>query len=108
MARDPFRLVLDRAELDRVLEGEDGPVAADLAIKAARIANSARRRAPRRTGRLRSSIRWELGRDTDGLFADVGTEELYGRFVELGHVAPDESRVSPRRYLRPALRALRR
>lgn len=37
-----------------------------------------------RTGRLRSSITWELGNDGAGLFVDAGTNVFYGRYLEEG------------------------
>jgi hypothetical protein len=36
------------------------------------------------TGRLRSSIAWRLGDDTEGLYADIGTNVPYGYYLETG------------------------
>lgn len=78
------------SELQQLLEGPDGPVAAMLGQKAIRVTNQARvnasgRPGPNvRTGRLRSSIAWELGKDSDGLFADIGSNVPYARPLETG------------------------
>lgn len=104
---DPFKLVIDRSELNKLLTSPDGDVAMDLAKKAQRVAASARRRAPRRTGALKASIGWTIGRDEQGLYADIGSTEFYARPVESGHVTASGSRVAPRRFLRPALRAMK-
>lgn len=106
--KDPFALVVDRAALNALLSGEQGPVAFEIAKRAQRVAASARRRAPKDTGALKASIGWEIAADEDGVYADIGSDLLYARFVEQGHRAPDGSRVSPRRYLRSALFAGRR
>lgn len=87
-------------ELAVLLKGRDGPVARDLGRRAINVTNQARLnatgrpvvgamnpegRGPRvQTGRLRSSITWELGRDAIGLFADVGTNVPYGLYLETG------------------------
>lgn len=102
---EEFKLVVNRDELNRLLQSPDGAVARDVAKKAQRVASSARRRAPKRTGELKSSIRFEMGRDALGVYADVGSNVFYARFLENGH-RTEQGRVSPRRYLRPALRSL--
>ena len=76
--------------LDQLLNGPQGDVARDLARRAQRVADQAKINASGRpgpnvdTGRLRSSITWELGRDGQGIYADVGTGVHYGRILELG------------------------
>ena len=35
-------------------------------------------------GHLRSSIRWELGRDAQGLYVDIGTDAAEAPYVEFG------------------------
>lgn len=90
----------DHAALNRLLEGRTGPVARDLSKRAIRVTNEARLNATGRavagasnpegrgprvdTGRLRSSIAWQIGRDGEGLFADIGTSVPYGYFLETG------------------------
>lgn len=94
------RLVFDQRELKRLLEGPDGPVAKDLGRKATRVeteaklnatgrqvagANNPEGRGPNvQLGRLRSSISWRLGHDTQGLYADIGTNVPYGFWLETG------------------------
>lgn len=103
--KDPFRLVVNRAELNRLLMSPSSPVAADLAKRAQRVAGSAKRRAPRKTGALKASIGWQIGEDDNGLYADIGSTMPYARPVESGHKTASGTRVSPRRFLRPALYA---
>jgi hypothetical protein len=104
--KDPFQLVIDRNALNRLLSSETGDIALDLAKKAQRVAASARRRAPKKTGQLRAAIGWEIGSDEEGVYADIVSPA--DKFQERGHRAVDGTRVSPRRYLRPALYAGRR
>lgn len=107
LARDAFRF--NEAELTKLLTGSEGPVMRDLSRRAIRVESSAKRYATGqgggpnvRTGRLRGSITWRLGRDARGPYADVGTNVFYGPFVEMG-----TSRMSARPYLRPALESAR-
>jgi len=106
--KDPFQLVIDRNALNRLLSSETGDIAFDLAKKAQRVAASAKRRARphRKTGEQLSGIGWQIGSDEEGVYADVVSR--FDKFQEKGHRAEDGSRVSPRRYLRPALYAGRR
>jgi phage gpG-like protein len=101
------RLVWDTGELDRFLSGEHGPVALDLSRRAIRVESAAKNFATGygggphvRTGRLRSSISYVIGKDAQGLYADIGSNVEYAGFVELGTV-----RMRPYPYLRPALPA---
>jgi phage gpG-like protein len=101
------RLVWDTGALERFLTGSSGPVAADLGRRAIRVEAAAKNFATGygggphvRTGRLRSSISWVLGKDAEGLFADVGSNVEYAGFVELG-----TRKMRPYPYLRPALPA---
>lgn len=76
--------------LRELLESPHGDVARDLAQRAIRIESRAKQNASGRpgpnvqTGRLRSSITWRLGVDSQGLYADIGTNVPYGRYLELG------------------------
>lgn len=102
----------NEAEYRRLLTGQHSDAARDLAQRAVRITNAAKQNASQpppsipgqgpavRTGRLRGSITWRLGEDSEGVYADIGTNVLYGPYVELG-----TSRMAPRPYLRPALEA---
>lgn len=102
----------NEAELSRLLTGEQGEVARDLARRAVKITNQAKQNASQpppsvpgqgpsvRTGRLRGSITYRLGGDSAGLYADIGTAVFYAPFVELG-----TSRMAARPFLAPALEA---
>jgi hypothetical protein len=102
------RVRVNQAELQRLLRGRNGPVARDLSRRAIRVESAAKlnasgRPGPRvQTGRLRSSISWTLGVDGRGLYAVVGTNVVYAKWVELG-----SDRAPPYPFLRPALRAAR-
>lgn len=101
---DPFDLHFDAGALRNLLEGTQGPVGRDLARRAIRVESSAKLHASGRpgpnvrTGRLRSSITWTIGRDSEGLYADVGSNVAYARYVEMG---TDRAPAYP--YLRPAV-----
>jgi hypothetical protein len=100
---DYYTVWNDRA-LDQALNSPDGPVARDLARRGARVETVAKQYASGfgggpnvRTGRLRAGIAWLLGRDSRGLYAQVGTNVEYGPYVELG-----TDRMAARPFLRPA------
>lgn len=115
-----LRFRWEETQLRSLLTSESGGVGRDLVRRAIRVEGAAKVNAsepPRngpntgsqpgrgpavRTGRLRGSITWRLGRDVVGLFADVGTAVEYAPYVELG-----TSRMSARPFLRPALAAAR-
>lgn len=75
-------------ELQRLLQGPDGPVARDLARRAVKVETAAKLTAtgaPRvQTGRYRTSINWRLGRDSISLFAEIGSRVPYAYFLEFG------------------------
>lgn len=114
-ARVTFRW--NEAEFNKLI-GPSGPVGRDLVRRAISVESLAKQNASQphragpntgsepgkgpavRTGRLRASITWRLGKDTVGLYADVGSAVLYAPYVELG-----TSRMAARPYLRPALAA---
>jgi hypothetical protein len=92
------RLQWDDRELDRLLNGRDGPVARDLQARGERGTQGAKRRCPvspdgshgRPSGYARSKIGWRLGRDDISLYVDVVSPALtpdgkpYGLFIEVG------------------------
>jgi hypothetical protein len=131
------RLVWNDKEVEHLLHSKDGPTGRMLGHKAEIVTQGAKRRAPvspsgsggRRPGYLRSKIGWHLGKDEDGLFADIASPATtpkgapYGLFMELG-TKPHEIRWSrgsatghlyiwdhpgtrPYPHLRPALEDLR-
>lgn len=51
-----------------------------------------------RTGRLRSSITWQIDGDASGLYVDAGTNVNYGRWLEQG-----TDRMRPHPWALPAL-----
>lgn len=95
--------IANQAGIDQLLNSEEGPVAKMLGRVAVLVESQAKLnatgaqvdgavnpegRGPRvRTGRLRSSITWVYGRDGQGLYVAVGTNVVYGRFLELGFEA---------------------
>lgn len=84
------KLIYDEGALRTLLAGENGAVARDLAKRAIRVEAAAKDNATHRpgprvdSGRLRTSISWRLGSDSEGVYADVGTNVFYGRILELG------------------------
>ena len=99
-AHRPGDLIWNEAEVFRLLRGRSGPVARDLARRAVKVETRAKLNASGRpgpnviTGRLRSSISWTLGEDSQGLFAAIGTNVEYAKYVEALYP-----------FLRPALAA---
>lgn len=79
------RLVLNPAALAHTLRSKDGTVGRDLARKATRLVSGAKRRCPVDQGRLRQSIRYEMGVDGRGLYARCGTDVEYAQAVHDGH-----------------------
>jgi HK97 gp10 family phage protein len=99
---DDFVIVYDRRAIEKLFEGPGGPVAKDLERRAIRVRNAAVRVCPVDTGRLRSSITYETGRDSRGLVARIGTNVEYAAHVEFG-----TGRMRAQPYLRPSLDAAR-
>lgn len=90
-------------ELRELLDGPLGGVARDLARRAINVETAAKANLTLLgavdSGRLRSSITWELGHDSTGLYADVGTNVVYGLYVEVGTglYGPRHTVIFPRR-----------
>lgn len=91
---------LDQSALHELLASPAGPVGKDLARRAVQVSRAAQHLCPVDTGRLRASITWEMGADSLGLLAMVGSDVEYAPFVELG-----TSRMRAQPFLRPALTA---
>jgi hypothetical protein len=85
-----MRVDLNEAAIRDLLDSESGPVGRMLATKAQVVTQGAKRRCPvspsgsgdHPSGWLRSSIGWDLGRDGEGLHADIGTDVDYALDVE--------------------------
>lgn len=115
---------VDAAAFTRQL---NSAIVVDLVKRAVRVEAAAKRNATGRpgpnviTGRLRSSIGYRVGADSEGPYVDIGTNVSYGAYVELGHgntahAYPKRGggvgwvgnkRTAPRPYLLPALEAAR-
>lgn len=96
------RVVFDQKALDTLFLSPSGPSGVLLAKAAVKIERRAKQLAPVDTGRLRSSVAHELGRDERGLVARIGTDVTYAIYVELG-----TRRMRAQPFLRPALDAAR-
>ena len=78
------------AAFSRLMTGQNGGVARDLARRAIRVQNQMKQNASGRpgpnidTGRLKGSITWEIREDPDGLEARVGTNVEYALPLETG------------------------
>lgn len=90
-------IVFDEAALAQVFDSTQGPVAKTLQKTAIRVVNAAKRLCPVDTGRLRSSITSEIGKDSNGLVARIGTDVEYAPYVEFG-----TKRMHAQPFLRPA------
>jgi HK97 gp10 family phage protein len=96
-----FRIVFDETALRDLLQSPQGATGQAISKAAVRIERVAKQLCPVDTGRLRSSITREVGRDGRGLYATVGTNVEYAPYVELG-----TRFMGARPFLRPALASL--
>jgi phage gpG-like protein len=78
------RVVLNGAEISKLLRSEQGPVAKDMLQRGNRIANKARRLCPVDQGRLRASITRELSIENGEVVVRVGTNVEYAIYVHEG------------------------
>lgn len=105
---DALRFVWHETALHATFQGQYGPVARDLAIRAQRVETQAKlnasgRPGPRvRTGRLRASIAWRIVPDPLGLAAEIGTNVEYAYYLEVTGVGAAQIRYP---FLVPALSA---
>ena len=99
-AADAARFEANGRNIDALLTGPDGPVAKDLVRRAVQVERAAKQLCPVDTGRLRSSITNEIGQDSEGLVATIGTNVEYAPHVELG-----TSKMAAQPFLLPALDA---
>lgn len=92
-----WRLILDPHAVEALLRSENGPIGVDLWRRLYRVTAAAKRRCPRRSGRLGGSIRPSMRRDSRGLVGVVGTDVEYALFVHegTGLYGPRKRRIVP-------------
>jgi len=102
LARSQFRW--NEAGLEALFRGSG--IARDLGRRAVRVEGAAKTFATGQgggpnviTGRLRGSITWRLGEDSQSIYADVGSNVEYAIYVEMG-----TRYQAAKPYLRPALK----
>lgn len=85
------RVLPNQQGLAELLTSPFGAVAQALARKAIAVETAAKVIATEEglvdTGRYRASISWRLGRDSLGLYADIGSAVPYAGFIEQGTLA---------------------
>jgi hypothetical protein len=101
-------IAYDDAALAELLRGPNGPTARYLARIGVQLESQMKLnvtgggpsgQGPHvRTGRLRSSITWQVDEDVVGLYVDAGTNVPYGRYLEEG-----TDRMRPHPWAAPAL-----
>lgn len=94
------RIVFDDDGLNDLFAGPDSAVGKFVAKLTIRVNGGAKRLAPVDTGRLRSSIAWEIGQEGTFIVGRVGTNVHYAPYLELG-----TRKMRARPFLRPALAA---
>lgn len=75
---------LNQGELRALLESPSGAVGRDLVRRGQRVLNRARDTVPVDTGDLKGSLAMEIVQSSDGLLARIGTNLVYGRYVNDG------------------------
>lgn len=75
---------LDNAAITDLLSGPTGPVFRDLTRRAIRVQNAAKALCPVDTGRLRSSITYQVRRNGNTPYAVIGTNVKYAPYVHEG------------------------
>lgn len=107
-------VIWDLSTLAAILNSPHGGVGRDLARRAVQVESRAKELASGayppasqpgesphlRSGRFRSSISWRLGVDSEGLYADIGSNVEYAGYLETG-----TDRMAARPTLKPALLA---
>lgn len=93
---------MDNDALQLLFGSIDGPTGKALAKIGVRVMTRSKRLCAVDTGRLRSSITMEMGKDGDDVVARVGTNVHYAPYLEFG-----TRRMTARPFLRPALDAAR-
>lgn len=77
-------IVLNKAAITELLQGPRGDVVKDLTRRTLKVNAGAKRRCPVDHGRLRSSIRHSLRKDSLGYYGYVGTDVDYALAVHNG------------------------
>lgn len=93
------RIVLNNAELNRLLKSRSGGVGKAIFTKGKKVESEAKRRCPVDSGRLRSSISTEISLTNKGPVARVGTNVKYAVFVHegTGVFGPRRTIITPKR-----------
>lgn len=105
-------VVWNHSALDAFVNGPNGAIARDLARRAVNVETQAKinlnqsfppasvpgEPPHKRSGRLQTSVTWQLGQDSIGLYAIIGSNVEYAEYLELG-----TDKMAPRPWLRPAL-----
>lgn len=78
------KVTLDQSKVTALLQSPSGPVHKDFVKRVLKVHGAARRNCPVDTGRLRGSIRWQIGTDSKGLVAIVSTDADYAYWVHQG------------------------
>lgn len=104
-------IAYDDAALAELLNGPHGPVAREFARIGVRLETQMKFNVTGggpsgygphvRSGRLRSSITWQVSQDGLGLYVDAGTNVPYGRYLEEG-----TPKMRPHPWALPALDAI--
>ncbi len=94
------RIAFDERGLDELFAGPNSAVGKFVAKRTIQVNRGAKRLAPVDTGRLRSSITFEIGQSGTFIVGRVGTNVHYAPHLEYGTV-----KMRARPFLRPALAA---
>ena len=94
------RVVFDESALAELFRSKEGPVGKTITRATIRVQRRAKQLAPVDTGRLRSSVAYEVARDGRDIVGRVGTDVNYAPYIEFG-----TRRMRAQPFLRPALSA---
>ena len=92
-----------RAALENILRSMSGGIPQALAVVGEQWVTEIRRFAPLKTGRLRRSYDYEVGRGRKALYVEVGSNVIYAPYQEFG-----TSRISGTPHFRPGTDAVTR
>lgn len=83
-------VTLDNAAVTELLQGQSGPVYIDLQRRVLKVHAAAVNNCPVDTGRLRSSIRWAMGNDSQGLVGIIGSDLIYAQWASDHAIDPSK------------------